>query len=196
MFDKSGHLWVVTDISSSRLNGANEYAYHKNNAMFMVPTEGPNKGIGFRFANGPVHCELTGPYFTPDEETLFVNVQHPGEQTGNSSTAPGVFGLEDTYTSWWPEGNKTAGDNPSMPKPSTIAITRRKRGQEDAGDRFVSLAADAQAENAILVTTEKDWVRLSPRWCEKIRALKVTLHWDDDAALERVLMPALETAHG
>jgi tetraacyldisaccharide 4'-kinase len=61
---------------------------------------------------------------------------------------------------------------------------------------FVSLAADAQAENAILVTTEKDWVRLSPRWCEKIRALKVALRWDDDAALERVLMPALEAAHG
>jgi uncharacterized protein len=66
VFDRAGNLWVVTDISSSRLNGANEYAYHKNNAMFLVPTSGPNKGIGFRFANGPVQCELTGPYFTPE----------------------------------------------------------------------------------------------------------------------------------
>ena len=124
VFDKARNLWVVTDISSSRLNGANEYGYHKNNAMFMVPTSGPNRGIGFRFANGPVQCELTGPYFTPDEETLFVNVQHPGELTGISSTAPGIFGQETTYTSWWPEGNRTAGETPSTPKPSTVAITR------------------------------------------------------------------------
>jgi tetraacyldisaccharide 4'-kinase len=65
---------------------------------------------------------------------------------------------------------------------------------------FVSLAADAEAENAILVTTEKDWVRLSPRWCEKIRALKVALRWDDEAARDRVLARAWEsvagTAHG
>jgi uncharacterized protein len=54
-----------------------------------------------------------------------VNVQHPGEQTGNSSGAPGVFGQEATYTSWWPEGNRTTNDNPSTPKPATVAITRR-----------------------------------------------------------------------
>ena len=134
VFDKAGNLWVVTDISSSRLNRTNptnEYTYHKNNAMFMVPTSGPNKGIGFRFANGPVECEITGPYFTPDEETLFVNVQHPGELTGLSSTAPGVFGQETTYTSWWPEGNRLAGDLPSTPMPSTVVISR---GDPDEGE--------------------------------------------------------------
>ena len=136
MFDKAGNLWVVTDISSSRLNRTsppNEYTYHKNNAMFMVPTSGPNKGIGFRFANGPVECELTGPYFTPDEETLFVNVQHPGELTGISSTSPGIFGQETTYTSWWPEGNRVAGDLPSTPRPSTVAISRGdpNEGEDD-----------------------------------------------------------------
>ncbi len=115
---------MVTDISTSKLNKDNEYAYHKNNAMFMVPTSGPNRGIAFRFANGPIECEITGPYFTPNEKTLFCNVQHPGELTGNSSTAPGVFGQETTYTSWWPEGDKTAGDNPSAPRPSTVAISR------------------------------------------------------------------------
>jgi secreted PhoX family phosphatase len=124
VFDKAGNLWVVTDISTSRLNRPNEYQFHKNNAMFMVPTSGPNRGVAFRFANGPVECELTGPYFTPDERTLFVNVQHPGELTGNSLSAPGVFGQEVTYTSWWPEGNRTAGENPSTPKPSTVAIMR------------------------------------------------------------------------
>jgi uncharacterized protein len=124
VFDGARNLWVVTDISSGSLNQANEYAYHKNNALFFVPTSGPNRGIGYRFANGPVECELTGPYFTPDEKALFVNVQHPGEVTGDASDAPGVFGQEATYTSWWPEGNKAAADNPSTPKPSTVVITR------------------------------------------------------------------------
>jgi uncharacterized protein len=134
VFDKAGNLWVVTDISSLSLNQpTNAYAYHKNNAMFMVPTTGPNRGVGFRFANGPVECELTGPYFTPDEETLFVNVQHPGETTGIRAMSPGVFGQETTYTSWWPEGNRTAGDLPSTPKPSTVAISRGdpNEGEDD-----------------------------------------------------------------
>jgi uncharacterized protein len=133
VFDEARNLWVVTDISTSRLNRPNEYAFHKNNAMFMVPTSGPNRGVAFRFANGPVECELTGPYFTPDERTLFVNVQHPGELTGNSSSAPGIFGQEVTYTSWWPEGNRTAGENPSTPKPSTVAIMRARdaRGEDE-----------------------------------------------------------------
>jgi secreted PhoX family phosphatase len=124
VFDKSGHLWVVTDISSGSLNQANEYAYHKNNALFYVPTAGPNKGVAFRFANGPCEAELTGPYFTPDEKALFVNVQHPGELTGDASDAPGVFGQEASYTSWWPEGDRTASDNPSTPRPSTVVISR------------------------------------------------------------------------
>ncbi len=120
VFDSQENLWVVTDISSSRLNKENEYKYHANNAMFMVPTKGPNAGVAFRFANGPVEAELTGPYFTPDERTLFINVQHPGEETGGKGTP----GDESTYTSWWPDGNKTAGQNPSEPKPSLVAVTK------------------------------------------------------------------------
>jgi len=139
VFDDAGNLWVVTDISTTRLNRTsppNEYTYHKNNALFMVPTSGRNKGVAFRFGNGPVECEITGPYFTPDETTFFVNVQHPGETTGISSTAPGVFGQESTYTSWWPEGNRTRNENPSTPKPSTVAITRA-HGPKGSRRRFL-----------------------------------------------------------
>jgi uncharacterized protein len=131
VFDKAGNLWVVTDISTTSLNRpGNAYEYHKNNAMFMIPTSGRNRGVAFRFANGPVEAEVTGPYFTPDEETLFVNVQHPGETTAIDANSPGVFGLESTYTSWWPEGNKTETDNPSTPMPSTVAITRGRPGDD------------------------------------------------------------------
>jgi secreted PhoX family phosphatase len=123
-FDNHGNLWVVTDISSSSLSGSASrkpwYEYHLNNAVFMIPRSGPNAGVAFRFANMPIESEGTGPYFTPDEETLFVNVQHPGEETA----ARGVYGNLSTYSSYWPAGNKTTGQNPSTPLPSLVAVTK------------------------------------------------------------------------
>jgi hypothetical protein len=91
-------------------------------AVFLVPTQGENRGVGFRFGNGPVESEITGPYFTPDEQTLFLDVKHPGENTGLRSEP--TFGDPQTYRCWWPEGNKTAGQNPSAPLPSQVAVTR------------------------------------------------------------------------
>ncbi|SUB18481.1 Predicted phosphatase [Pantoea agglomerans] len=40
----------------------------------------PDSGEIRRFMVGPKSCELTGITFTPDYKTLFVNVQHPGEE--------------------------------------------------------------------------------------------------------------------
>jgi secreted PhoX family phosphatase len=70
----------------------------------------------------PVESEGTGPYFTPDFQTLFVCVQHPGEETGNR--AESVFGDPSTYSSWWPAGNRTANHHPTTPRPSVVAVTR------------------------------------------------------------------------
>lgn len=97
-------------------------------------------------------------------------------------------------------------------RPAKFFATLRERGadiaeQKDFADHYRyaeldlhTLDALAQANKATLVTTEKDWVRLPPRWREKIRALKVALRWDDASAIERVLAPALkgplEAAHG
>jgi len=79
-FDSNGHLWVVTDISSSSQNKGVHKSF-MNNGLFVIPTSGPDKGKALQFASGPVECELTGPFFTPDEQTLFLSVQHPGENT-------------------------------------------------------------------------------------------------------------------
>jgi uncharacterized protein len=126
VFDRRNDLWIVTDISTSSLNRPGALQYHANNAMFFVPTdEDPEDRIAFRFANMPIEAEGTGPWFTPDEDTLFVNVQHPGELANVNATS--VFGQPATYTSYWPDGNKTENRNPSTPKPSTVVITRPKR---------------------------------------------------------------------
>ncbi|MFD2614332.1 PhoX family protein [Paenibacillus gansuensis] len=83
-FDSNGNLWVVTDISSSSQNKGVHQSF-MNNGLFVIPTAGRSKGIAMQFASGPVESEMTGPFFTPDEQTLFLSVQHPGEETKDLS---------------------------------------------------------------------------------------------------------------
>jgi uncharacterized protein len=106
VFDNDGNLWMVTDVSSSRLNKT-IYKFQGNNGLFFFRTSGPYAGIAYQFASGPVECELTGPCWTPDGRTLFLSVQHPGEESP----------AKDKLTSSWPLGNG------ATPQPATIAIT-------------------------------------------------------------------------
>jgi hypothetical protein len=73
-----------------------------------------------RFLVGPKECEITGIAETPDGKTLFVNIQHPGENTV-PNFATGVFG------SHWPEGGA------SRPRSATIVITRDDGGPIGVG---------------------------------------------------------------
>ena len=125
VFDKRNDLWIVTDISTSTLNRPGPLQYHANNAMFYVPTdEDPEDRIAFRFANMPIEAEGTGPYFTPDEDTLFMNIQHPGELANTNTTS--IFGEPATYTSYWPDGNKIGEPQPVDPE----AVDRRDHAAE------------------------------------------------------------------
>jgi tetraacyldisaccharide 4'-kinase len=58
------------------------------------------------------------------------------------------------------------------------------------------LLAEATNRRALLVTTEKDRVRLAPPWCDRIRTLAVEIVWDDEPALMRILAPLLVSGHG
>ncbi|MGZ9031999.1 MAG: PhoX family protein, partial [Burkholderiaceae bacterium] len=70
-----------------------------------------------RFLVGPVECEITGLAESPDGRALFVNIQHPGEETPALNIAnPALF------TSHWPEGGT------SRPRSATIVITRNDGG--------------------------------------------------------------------
>ncbi len=44
----------------------------------------PTTGEIRRFMVGPVGCEVTGIAFAPDQRTLFVGIQHPGESGGST----------------------------------------------------------------------------------------------------------------
>ncbi|SDS58022.1 hypothetical protein SAMN05216598_2029 [Pseudomonas asplenii] len=77
-FDKAGRLWILTDGDYSN---AGDFAGMGNNQMLCAD---PASGEIRRFMVGPVACEVTGISFSPDQKTLFVGIQHPGETGGST----------------------------------------------------------------------------------------------------------------
>lgn len=57
---------------------------------------------------------------------------------------------------------------------------------------LAALRREATAAGARLVTTRKDWMRLSPAERDGIEVLDVTLRWCDRAALDALLAPLIE----
>ena len=102
-FDPGGNLWILTDGTQPRGD---------NNGAFAVPVTGPERGNLRQFMSAPVGAEACGCEFTPDGETLFLSIQHPGE--GGSVRKP---------TSHWPDGEGLP------PRPSVIAVRRRGGGR-------------------------------------------------------------------
>lgn len=108
IFDPRGNLWFSTGVSADELYGA-KYGDFLNNALYVVPTSGPDAGEPLRVAAGPVEAELTGPLFVRQGRTLFLAVQHPGEES------PSL----DRPTSRWPDGPG------HLPKSAVVAVEGR-----------------------------------------------------------------------
>ena len=68
-----------------------------------------------RFLTGPVECEITGVDSTPDGRTLFVGIQHPGED-----------GEPDAPTSNWPQSQ--SGTASGRPRSGVVVVTRDNGG--------------------------------------------------------------------
>ena len=106
-FDLSGNLWMTSDMSGNSMNRKDKpYLSFKNNSLFVIPRYGKEAGKVIRVASAPKDAELTGPWFSPDGKTLFLSVQHPGEQTKDLQKP----------TSIWPF------DKDQIPKPAVVAI--------------------------------------------------------------------------
>ncbi len=73
-FDAEGRLWIQTD---GKYSNQGDYAGQGNNQMLCA--DPVTKEIR-RFLVGPKECEVTGITFTPDHTTMFINIQHPGEE--------------------------------------------------------------------------------------------------------------------
>ena len=99
-FDPKGRMFVATD-------GANDFDIA--DGVYGVDTDGPARGLPKLLFTAPTGAECSGPCFTPDGSTLFVSVQHPGENSDTLATA----------TTRWPD---FMGDN--APRPAVVAIQR------------------------------------------------------------------------
>jgi len=95
-FDMNGNLWISTDGQPRTLE--------VNDGLYAVPVDGPERGYLRQFFSAVPGSEVSGPIFTPDNTSLFLAIQHPGEG--------GVFQAPITS---WPGTEGT-------PRPSLVVI--------------------------------------------------------------------------
>lgn len=115
-FDTDGRLWIATDVSNSK-QLLKEYENLGNNQMLCAD---PHTREIRRFLTGPKGAEITGIMGTPDRRTLFVNIQHPGEET-KAIGAPTPKNPQ--AVSSWPHHDKDG-----RPRPATVVIRRKDGG--------------------------------------------------------------------
>jgi uncharacterized protein len=118
--DPDGLIWIQTDISNSSQNRADRGYDNIGNNMMLVAD--PSTGDVRRFLTGPNGCEITGVLMTPDQRTLFVNVQHPGESTtfwNNQFGAPTA--ASPSTVSSWPFGGR--------PRSATVVVRKLDGGK-------------------------------------------------------------------
>jgi secreted PhoX family phosphatase len=114
--DADGRLWISTDGNSDEATG-------RTDGLWALETEGEARATSKLFFRCPAGAELCGPMFTPDLETLFVAVQHPGDD-GPKWKAFGRQSTFDDPSTRWPDFQ------PGMPpRPSIMAITRKGGGK-------------------------------------------------------------------
>ncbi|XMR07874.1 PhoX family protein [Klebsiella pneumoniae] len=101
-------------VSSSTIN---KKAYEGMGNNQMIATL-PGTNEYRRFLTGPRGCGITGIAFTPDNRTLFINIQHPGEG-GDDITDPS----NPRAISNWPDSRSDG-----RPRSSTVVITKSNGG--------------------------------------------------------------------
>jgi secreted PhoX family phosphatase len=138
-FDGRGLCWIqtddgaYTDATNCMMLAALPGAVGDGERKVIINTDGTatrnvespvgkpaTDGTLRRFLVGPKGSEITGIATTPDYRTLFVNIQHPGEETTLAQLQAG------TPQSSWP------GPAGSRPRSATVVITRQDGGEVGA----------------------------------------------------------------
>ena len=102
-FDSRGRFWMTTD-------GASETAGTAE-GLFVCEVDGVDRARTRLFFQGPRGSELTGVCITPDDRSLFVSVQHPGEEEGSDFASPSTR---------WPDF-----DPQRPPRPAVVVVSHR-----------------------------------------------------------------------
>ncbi|WP_112662837.1 PhoX family protein [Microvirga flavescens] len=109
--DSQGRLWIATDGNNAKATG-------RADGLWALETEGEMRGTSKHFFRVPAGAEMCGPFFTPNDETLFLAVQHPGEA---EEGAPASY---DKPATRWPDFK----DN-LPPRPSVLVVTKQGGGK-------------------------------------------------------------------
>jgi secreted PhoX family phosphatase len=104
-FDSKGRLWIATD--SGEVAGIAD-------GLYACDVAGPGRALTRQFFAAPKGAEVCGPIFTPDDRTLFLAIQHPGEGKGSTYEIPATR---------WPDFK-----DGQPPRPSVLVITKKDGG--------------------------------------------------------------------
>lgn len=108
-FDSVGNLWISTDGAPSGIG--------KADGLFKVTLDGPERGKVEQFLAVPRDAETCGPIIHDDERSVFVAVQHPGED--------GTFDKQVSFfPDYLPAGTAAAPGQARAPRPSVIQVFR------------------------------------------------------------------------
>ena len=77
-FDDGGVIWVQTDGGQPRGNNNQMVVAVPGEFGDPIRPENATERVR-RFMTGPVDCEVTGIAMTPDRRSVFINIQHPGD---------------------------------------------------------------------------------------------------------------------
>lgn len=108
-FDSVGNLWISTDGAPSGIGRAD--------GLFKVTLEGAERGKVEQFLAVPRDAETCGPIIHDEERTVFVAVQHPGED--------GTFDAQVSFfPDYVPAGTTPAPGQARAPRPSVVQVFR------------------------------------------------------------------------
>lgn len=129
-FDPRGVLWIqtddgaYTDVTNCMMLAAlpgqigdGAPATTSNGQQTLVGAKVTDSTLR-RFLVGPKQCEITGIAMTPDYKAIFINVQHPGEDSASYATPE----------SNWPATQKDPSNKTARPRSATVVITRKDGG--------------------------------------------------------------------
>jgi hypothetical protein len=105
-FDSKGRLWIATDGAPTAAGIAD--------GIYAADTAGPGRALTRLFYQAPTGAEVCGPCFAPDDRTLFLAIQHPGDDAGSTFEQPSTR---------WPDFQAAM-----PPRPAVIAIVKKDGG--------------------------------------------------------------------